>query len=134
VLEPAQVKIIELDHYNELSRLPARPRDSIYVPVATHMDLIRAINPVNPEELFGQTLPDNLSTLLQLLRNKNLLHQSMVQASWSGGLQSRIAVQVPAWTVSGSASRIALLDKRFADAYLVSVLAHEGYTCFILPD
>ncbi len=134
VLEPALVKIIELDHYNELSRLPARPRDSIYVPVATHMDLIRAINPGNPEELFGQTLPDNLSSLLQLLRSKNLLHPNMIQASWSGGSQSRIAVQVPAWTISGSASRIALLDKRFADAYLVSVLAHEGYTCFILPD
>jgi hypothetical protein len=92
------------------------------------------MNPKNPEELFGQTLPDNLNALLQLLRDKNLLHQGMVQASWVGGAQNRIAVQVPAWTVSESENKIALLDRRFADPYLVSVLAHEGYTCFVLPD
>lgn len=134
VLEPAQIKIIELDSFNELSRLPNRPRESIYVPMATHMELIRAINPKNPEELFGQTLPGNLNALLQLLREKNLLHQGMVQASWVGGTQNRIAVQVPAWTVSESENKIALLDRRFADPYLVSVLAHEGYTCFVLPN
>lgn len=134
VLESIQVKIIELDSFNELSRLPSRPRESIYVPVATHMELIRAINPKNPEEFFGQSLPGSLNALLQLLRDKDLLHQGMVQASWVGGLQNRIAVQVPAWTVSGSENQIALLDRRFADPYLVSVLSHEGYTCFVLPD
>lgn len=134
VLEPAQVKVIELDAYNELNRLPARPQDSIYVPVATHMDLMRAINPPNPEEFFGQTPPQDLPSLLQLLRAKDLLQQGLAQASWAGGNLSRIAVQVPAWTVAGGASRIALLDKRYADPYLVSVLSQEGYACFVLPD
>ncbi len=134
VLDSAKVKVIELDAYNELSRLPARQRESIYVPEATHMELIRAINPKNPEELFGQTMPGTLTELLQLLRSKDMLHQGMAQASWSGGLRSRIAVQVPAWTVSGSASKIALLDRRFADPFLVSVLANQGYSCFILPE
>lgn len=134
VLEPAQVKIIELDAYNELNRLPARPQASIYVPVATHMDLIRAINPPNPEAFFGQTPPQDLPSLLQLLRAKDLLQQGLAQASWAGGNLSRIAVQVPAWIVTGGASRIALLDKRYADPYLVSVLSQEGYACFILPD
>jgi hypothetical protein len=41
---------------------------------------------------------------------------------------------VPAWIVSGGASRIILLDRRFADPYLVSVLSREGYVCFVLPD
>jgi len=134
VLEEAQVKVIELDAMNEFSRLPSRPRESIYVPVATHLDIVRVMNPDNPEALFGQTLPDNLNSLLQLLRDKELLHRGMVQASWFGGARNRITLQVPAWTVSGTASRIALLDRRFADPYLVSVLAHEGYSCFILPD
>lgn len=134
VLDLAKVKVIELDAYNELSRLPARQRESIYVPEATHLELIRAINPNNPEELFGQTMPGTLTELLQLLRSKDMLHQGMAQASWSGGLRSRIAVQVPAWTVSESASKIALLDRRFADPFLVSVLANQGYSCFILPE
>jgi hypothetical protein len=134
VLEEAQVRIIELDAYNELSRLPTRPRESIYVPVATHLELIRAMNPSNPEQTFGQTMPDSLGSLLQLLRDKELLQQGMVQASWSSGLQNRIAVQVPAWTVSGGTARIVILDRRFSDPYLVSVLANEGYTCFVLPD
>lgn len=134
VLEPAQVRVIELDAYNELNRLPARPQASIYVPVATHMDLMRALNPSNPEEFFGQTPPQDLPSLLQLLRGKDLLQQGLAQASWAGGNMSRIAVQVPAWTVSGGASRIALLDKRYADPYLVSVLSNEGYACFVLPD
>lgn len=134
VLEAAQVKVIELDAMNEFSRLPTRPRESIYVPVATHLDIVRVMNPDNPEALFGQTLPDNLNSLLQLLRDKELLHRGMAQASWFGGARNRITLQVPAWTVSGTASRIALLDRRFADPYLVSVLAHEGYSCFILPD
>jgi hypothetical protein len=134
VLDSAKVKLIELDAYNELSRLPARQRESIYVPEATHLELIQAINPKNPEELFGQTMPGTLTELLQLLRSKDMLHQGMAQASWSGGLRSRIAVQVPAWTVSASASKIALLDRRFADPFLVSVLANQGYSCFILPE
>lgn len=134
VLDSAKVKVIELDAYNELSRLPARQRESIYVPEATHLELIRAINPKNPEELFGQTMPGSLTELLQLLRSKDMLHQGMAQASWSGGLRSRIAVQVPAWTVSASANKIALLDRRFADPFLVSVLANQGYSCFILPE
>ena len=134
VLEEARVKVIELDAYNELSRLPTRPRDSIYVPVATHMDLIRAINPPDPEEFFGQNLPNSLTALLQLLKSKEHLRQGMASASWSGGQASRIAIQVPAWLVSGGASRVILLDRRFADPYLVSVLSREGYTCFILPD
>ena len=134
VLEPAQVKVIELDAYNELNRLPARPQESIYVPVATHMDLMRAINPQDPEAFFGQTPPQDLPSLLQLLRAKDLLQQGLAQASWAGGNLSRIAVQVPAWLVSGGASRIALLDRRYADPYLVSVLSQEGYACFILPD
>jgi hypothetical protein len=134
VLDSAQVKVIELDAYNELSRLPSRPRDSIYVPVATHMDLIRAMNPDNPEETFGKVMPDSLSALLQVLRDKDLLHQGMVQASWSSGAQYRIAVQVPAWTVSGGNGKIAILDRRFSDPFLVSVLSHEGYACFVLPD
>ncbi len=134
VLEEASVRVIELDAYNELSRLPVRPRESIYVPVATHMDLIRAINPPDPESFFGKVLPADLTSLLHLLRGKELLTQGMANASWSGGLGSRIAVQVPAWIVSGGASRIILLDRRFADPYLVSVLSREGYACFILPD
>jgi LysM repeat protein len=134
VLEPAQVRVIELDAYNELNRLPARPQASIYVPVATHMDLMRALNPSNPEEFFGQTPPQDLPALLQLLRAKDLLQQGLAQASWAGGNLSRIAVQVPAWTVAGGATRIALLDRRFADPYLVSVLSQEGYACFVLPD
>jgi hypothetical protein len=134
VLEPAQVKVIELDSYNELNRLPARSQASIYVPVATHMELIRAINPQNPEAFFGQTPPQDLPSLLQLLRAKDLLQQGLAQASWTGGNLSRIAVQVPAWLVSGGASRIALLDKRYADPYLVSVLSQDGYACFVLPD
>jgi len=134
VLEDAQVKVIELDAYNDLSRLPSRPRDSIYVPTATTMELIRAINPDNPEEFFGQTLPRTLNELLQVLRDRDHLQQGMVQASWTGGQNSRIAVQVPAWTVSGTPNRVALLDKRFSDPYLVSVLSQKGYACFILPD
>ncbi len=134
VLDDAQVKLIELDAYNELSRLPTRPRESIYVPVATHMELIRAMNPSDPEETFGQTMPDSLGSLLQVLRDKDLLRQGMVQASWSSGPQNRIAVQVPAWTVSGGKARIVILDRRFSDPYLVAVLSHEGYTCFVLPD
>ena len=134
VLDAAQVKLIELDQYNELSRLPSRPRESIYVPVATHLEIIRAMNPSNPEETFGQNMPDTLSSLLQLLRDKDLLRQGMIQASWHEGAQNRIAVQVPAWTVSGGQSKIAILDRRFSDPFLVSVLSHEGYTCFILPD
>jgi murein DD-endopeptidase MepM/ murein hydrolase activator NlpD len=134
VLDEAQVKIIELDAYNELSRLPSRARGSIYVPVATHLEIIRAMNPSNPEETFGQTMPDTLSSLLQLLREKDLLRQGMIQAAWHEGAQNRIAVQVPAWTVSGGTGKIAILDRRFSDPFLVSVLSHEGYTCFILPD
>lgn len=134
VLEEARVRLVELDAYNELSRLPVRPRESIYVPVATHMDIIRAMNPSDPEATFGQTLPDSLGSLLQVLRGKDLLRQGMVQASWSSGPQKRIAVQVPAWTVSGGKARIAILDRRHADPYLVSVLSNEGYTCFVLPD
>ncbi len=134
VLDSAQVKVIELDAYNELSRLPSRPRDSIYVPVATHMELIKAMNPDNPEETFGQTMPDSLNALLQVLRDKELLHQGMVHVSWSSGAQNRIALQVPAWTVSGGNGRIAILDRRFSDPFLVSVLSHEGYACFVLPD
>jgi hypothetical protein len=134
VLNTAQVRLIELDEYNELSRLPSRPRDSIYVPVATHLEIIRAMNPSNPEETFGQTMPDTLGSLLQLLRDKDLLRQGMIQASWHEGAQNRIAVQVPAWTISGGTSRIAILDRRFSDPFLVSVLSHEGYTCFVLPD
>ncbi len=134
VLDAAQVKIIELDAYNELSRLPSRARDSIYVPVATHLEIIRAMNPSNPEETFGQTMPDTLSSLLQLLRDKDLLHKGMIQASWHEGTKNRIAVQVPAWTVSGGKGKIAILDRRFSDPFLVSVLSHEGYNCFILPD
>lgn len=134
VLDEAQVNVIELDAYNELSRLPARPRDSIYVPVATNMDLIRAINPADPEAYFGQNLPADLSALLQLLRSKDNLQQGMAGASWSNGPGTRIGIQVPAWNVSGGASRVILLDRRFADPYLVSVLSREGYTCFVLPD
>ena len=134
VLDEAQVKIIELDAYNELSRLPSRARDSIYVPVATHLEIIRAMNPSNPEETFGQTMPDTLNSLLQLLRDKDLLRQGMIQAAWHEGAQNRIAVQVPAWTVSGGTGKIVILDRRFSDPFLVSVLSHEGYTCFILPD
>ena len=134
VLDSAQVKVIELDAYNELARLPSRSRDSIYVPMATHMELIRAMNPDNPEQTFGQTMPDSLNALLQVLRDKDLLHQGMVNVSWSSGARSRIALQVPAWTVSGGSGRVAILDRRFSDPFLVSVLSQEGYACFILPD
>ena len=134
VLDSAQVKVIELDAYNELARLPSRPRESIYVPVATHMDLIRTMNPNDPEATFGQTMPDSLNALLQVLRDKDLLHQGMVQVAWSSGAQNRIALQVPAWTVSGGSGKIAILDRRFSDPFLVSVLSQEGYACFVLPD
>jgi hypothetical protein len=134
VLEEARIRVMEFDAYNELSRLPTRPEESIYVPVATHMDLIRAINPSDPEEFFGKNLPRNLNDLLQFLRRKELLRQGMASASWSSGLEQRLAIQVPAWLVSGGSSRIILLDRRFADPYLVSVLSSEGYVCFILPE
>ncbi len=134
ILEPSRIKIIELDEMNELSRLPARPRESIYVPVATHLDVIRAMNPENPEELFGQTLPENMASLLQLLRDKDMLRQGMAQASWAGGVDRRIEIQIPAWTIAPSAHKIALLDRRFSDEYLVSVLSQYGYHCFILHD
>ncbi len=133
-LEAAQVKVIELDAYNELSRLPSRPRESIYMPVATHMELIRAMNPSNPEETFGQTMPDSLDSLLHVLRDKDLLRQGMVQTSWSEGPQNRIALQVPAWIVSGGTGRVVILDRRYSDPFLVSVLSQEGYACFVLPD
>lgn len=134
VLEEAGVKVTELDAYNELSRLPTRPRESVYVPVATHMDLVRAINPSDPETYFGQNLPTDLNALLQLLRRRQHLNQGRAGASWSSGLEQRLAIQVPAWIVSGGANRIILLDRRFADPYLVSVLSSEGYVCFILPE
>lgn len=134
ILDEAQVKVVELDAYNELSRLPARPRESIYVPVATHMDLIRAINPKDPEAYFGRSLPTDLNSLLQALRGKELLQQGMAGATWTNGAGSRIGIQVPAWIVSGGTGRVILLDRRFADPYLVSVLAREGYMCFVLPD
>jgi murein DD-endopeptidase MepM/ murein hydrolase activator NlpD len=134
VLEEAQVKVIELDAFNELSRLPTRPKDSIYVPVATHMDLIRAINPRDPEAYFGRNLPTDLNSLLQLLRSSDALQQGMANASWTNGPGSRIGLQVPAWIVTGGTARVILLDRRFADPYLVSVLSREGYMCFVLPD
>lgn len=134
VLEGAQVRVVELDAFNELSRLPARPKDSIYVPVATHMELIRAINPRDPEAYFGRNLPTDLNSLLQLLRGSDALQQGMAGASWSNGPGQRIGLQVPAWIVTGGTARVILLDRRFADPYLVSVLSREGYTCFVLPD
>ncbi len=134
VLDEARVKVTELDAYNEPSRLPTRPGESIYVPVATHMDLIRAINPADPEAYFGRNLPSDLNSLLQLLRRKEFLTQGRASAAWSSGLEQRLAIQVPAWLVSGGANRIILLDRRFADPYLVSVLSSEGYVCFILPE
>lgn len=133
VLDGAGVKIIELDAYNELSRMPSRPRESIYVPVPSHLDLIRAINPAKPDELFGPTLPKDLDSLLYLLKGKNMLQQGMIQGTWNSGMQQRIAIQVPAVTIYPSASKVALLDKTYADEYVVSILAQQGYNCFSLP-
>ncbi len=134
VFEQANVKVIEMDSYNELSRLPTRPRESVFVPVATHMDVIRAMNPDKPEEIFGPALPDSLSSLFQTLKAKDLLRQGRIHVGWSAGPQRRLSLQVPAWSIATDQAKIALLDRRFAEEYLVSLLSHEGYTCFILPD
>ena len=40
------------------------------MPVATNMDLIRAINPSDPEAFFGQNLPADLSALETRLRGR----------------------------------------------------------------
>lgn len=134
VVEPAQVKIIEMDAFNELSRLPSRPRESIYMPAATHMDIVQAMNPDSPEEFFGPRLPESMTSLLQQLKEKDVLRQGRVHVAWSAGPQTRIALQVPAWTIATGSNKIALLDSRFADEYLIALLAYEGYACFILPD
>ncbi len=134
VLRDMRVKIIEMDQFNEITRLPSRPRQSVYVPTADRTELIRALNPNNPEELFGPTLPEDLNALLRLLKSKEMLREGFANLSWSGGANRRIALQVPAWIIEPAARKVILLDRRFADEYLVSLLAHEGYSCFVLPD
>lgn len=134
VLQDMRVKIIEMDQFNEITRLPSRPRQSIYVPVADRTELIRALNPDNPEELFGPTLPEDLNALLRLLKSKNMLREGFANLDWSGGMNRRIALQVPAWIIGPASRKVILLDRRFADEYLVSLLAHEGYSSFVLPD
>jgi hypothetical protein len=134
VLQDMRVKVIETDPFNEVTRLPTRPRQSIYVPVADRTELIRALDPDNPEELFGPTLPENLDALLRLLKSKDMLREGFASLTWSGGMDRHIALQVPAWIVGPASRKTILLDRRFADEYLVSLLAHEGYSCFILPD
>jgi hypothetical protein len=104
------------------------------VPTADRMELIRALKPDNPEELFGPTLPEDLNALLRLLKSKEMLREGFANLDWSGGMNRRIALQVPAWIIEPASRRVILLDRRFADEYLVSLLAHEGYSCFVLPD
>ncbi len=134
VLRDMRVKVIEMDQFNEITRLPSRPRQSIYVPTADRTELIRALKPDNPEELFGPTLPEDLNALLRLLKSKEMLREGFANLDWSGGMNRRIALQVPAWIIEPASRRVILLDRRFADEYLVSLLAHEGYSCFVLPD
>lgn len=134
VLADAQVKIIETNYLNEIDRLPSRPKHSIYMPRAERTELIRILNPDSPQELFGSTLPENLDALLRLLKSRDMLHPGVASLNWSGHQGRRINIQVPAWFVGTPSSKIILLDTRFADEYLVSLLAQEGYSCFVLPD
>lgn len=127
VLDRARIKVIELDIYNKLSRLPARPRGSSYVPIATHTDLLLAMGTKN---LDGQQ-PQNLAELLQILKRKDMLHQGMARAAWYSGLKS-LAIQVPAWLIAPD-NKVILLDSRFNDEFLISILTQAGYSCFILP-
>jgi LysM repeat protein len=127
VLGRARIKIIELDTYNQLSRLPARPRGSTYVPIATRADLLLAMGIKNPD---GEN-PKNLAELLQILRRKERLHRGMARAAWYSG-QKSLAVQVPAWLIAPD-NKIILLDNRFNDEFLISILTQAGYSCFILP-
>lgn len=133
VLEDAGVDLIELDAYNELSRLPARPRGSVYIPVPSHLDIIRAMNPDDPETLFGATLPRDLNSLLFLLKDKGMLQRGMIQLDWNAGPSQSIAIQVPAVTIHPSATKIALLRSEDADENIVSLLSRQGYNCFQLP-
>ncbi|NCD25704.1 MAG: LysM peptidoglycan-binding domain-containing protein [Deltaproteobacteria bacterium] len=134
VLRDMGVKVIETDQFNEVTRLPTQPRQSVYIPVAEHRELIRALDPDNPQEFFGPSLPEDLDGLLRLLKSRDQLHQGFANLAWSGGADRRIALQVPAWIVGPPSGKTILLDRRFADEYLISLLAHEGYTCFVLPD
>lgn len=133
VLGSVGVKIIELDQYNELSRLPFQPRD-LYVPVATRTDLIRAMAPTDPEALFGKTLPESLNDLLFLLKSKNMLRKEFANLTWSGGNNRRMVLQIPAWIIEPPSSRVVILDKRFAQSSIVGLMTLHGYSCFMLPD
>lgn len=134
VLGDMQIKVIETDQFNDVCRLPTRPKQSIFVPVAERTELIRALAPDDPEQLFGPTLPQDLNELLRLLKSKDKLRQGFASLDWSGGSNRHIALQVPAWIIEPISRKVILLDKKFADEYLVSLLTHAGYTCFVLPD
>lgn len=129
VLSQGRIKVIELDAYNKPSRLPSRPRGSVYIPVATHTDLLQAMR---LKKLDGRE-PQNLAELLRMLQGKDMLHQGMARAAWYSGPKS-LAVQVPAWLVSPGSGKIILLDSRFSDESLISILTQAGYTCFVLPN
>lgn len=134
VLDSVGIKVIELDPANELSRLPSRPKGSIYVPQATQPELLRAIYGQTPDKFLDQPAPQSLLGLLQILRNKGALQAGTIQVAWHGGEKCHVTLQVPAWLISPRSSKIALLDRRFSDPYLISLLSGEGYKCFILGE
>lgn len=134
VLEASAIKVIELDVFNHLSRLPARPSGSIIVSMASVAELARVFDTHDRDDLFGSSMPDTLHSFLEVLKQKNRLRQGMIRAAWVRGSQRLMAIQVPAWTIVSGQNTIALLDQCFADEHLLSLFAHQGYTCFILPD
>lgn len=133
ILESAQIKVIEFDAFNELSRLPHMPKQSIYMPTASALEIVRAMNPTDPEAIFGKVVPTDLRDLLYLLKSKGLLQQGAASMVWARGIDRKLSIQVPAWIVQGP-NKIVLLQRAQADEYLVSLLSHEGYSCFILPE
>lgn len=132
VLQSVDVHLIELDHFNALSRLPAQPRQAVYVPEAVPQDIVRALN-LGPDQGFDATPPATLGALLQALRTKDMLRQGVATMNWAGGTDRRLSLHVPAWLVGPATSKLILIDRRFSEPALISLLAQEGYSCFVLP-
>lgn len=133
VLRALDVSVIELDQFNAPSRLPATARQSVYIPEATPLDILRAIRLDNAEQILGPTPPATLGALLQILRSKEMLLQSFATVLWTGGADRRLSLHIPAWHVGPRERKVILIDQRFGEAPLVSLLAQEGYSCFVLP-
>lgn len=133
VLHTLDVHIIELDHLNSLSRLPAKPRQAVYVPQAAPLDILRTLRLENAEQITGPTLPTTLGALLHVLRSHDMLRQGVATMNWAAGTDRRLSLHVPAWLVGPAGSKVILIDRRFSEPALVSLLAQEGYSCFVLP-